>query len=180
MTKLAHSPLPPLGLLQELFVISSDSPSGLRWKSPRARNVKVGQIAGRMLPDGYWQVTIKTDTKKLYRTHRIVYFLQTKIDPGKLQVDHIFGKQDNLNLRLATASENQINSKKHKEITGKQCSSQFKGVSWDKHAKKWQARVMFQGKRNYLGLFINETDAAKAYNEAAIKFFGEYALLNDV
>ena len=178
MAKLAHIPLPPLELLQELFVISSDSPSGLRWKSPRARNVKAKDIAGRKSQNGYWRVGIKTDKSRHYNTHRIVYFLQTKKDPGYLQVDHIICKTNNLVLRLATTSENGGNREKNKKYANKKCSSIYKGVSWNKKDCKWKADISFQGKAFYLGYFINEIDAAKAYNKAAIKFFGEFAKLN--
>jgi hypothetical protein len=32
----------------------------------------------------------------------------------------------------------------------------------------------------WLGSFINKLDAAKAYNEAAIKYHGEFAKLNEL
>ena len=37
---------------------------------------------------------------------------------------------------------------------------------------------MIHGKRKHLGNFTDETEAARAYNEAAIKHVGEYANLN--
>ena len=180
MTKLAHSPLPPLELLQELFVISSDSPSGLRWKSPRARSVKVNDVAGSKKLNGYWEVRITTEKLKAYLAHRLVYFLQTKQDPGLYQVDHINGKSDPLTLRRALHGENLANSGKQQSMNGKKCSSIYKGVTWYKRQCKWGASIKFQGKAFYLGLFINEIDAAKAYNKAAIEFFGEFAKINEL
>jgi hypothetical protein len=179
MTSIAK-PLPPLELLQELFEISADSPSGLIWKISRSPNVKPGQVAGAKLTSGYWHVTVTTDTKKQYRNHRIIYFLQTGKDPGTSQIDHIFGKHDNLNLRLATSSENSANVKKIETFMGKKCSSQFKGVRWHKKNKKWEAKLRFQGKYIYLGHFKNETGAALAYNKAAVEYFGEFAKINEV
>ena len=161
-------------------MISPDSPSGLRWKSPRANSVKVDDIAGRKSPKGYWQVNIKTDKERRYLAHRLVYFLQTKQDPGLYQVDHVNGTSDPLMLRLASYAENQANSRKKQSINGKKCSSIYKGVTWYKKTCKWQVTIRFQGKKFHLGYFTNEIEAAKAYNKAALESFGEYALLNDV
>jgi hypothetical protein len=180
MSKLTYNPLPPLELLQELFEISETSPSGLRWRIARTNHVKPGQIAGTSRGDGYWEVAVKTNVEKKYRTHRIIYFLQTKQDPGFAQVDHIFGTHDQLNLRLATYSENQANSKQTKVYASKKCSSAFKGVYWSKQAQKWQAYINYQQKRSHLGLFANEIEAAKAYNKAALEYFGEFARINQL
>jgi hypothetical protein len=179
MSNLAK-PLPPLELLQELFVISSDSPSGLRWKSPKARNVKVNDIAGALHQGGYWRVSITTDKRRSYLAHRIVYFLQTKQDPGLYQVDHVNGTGDSLTLRLASHGENRANSRKQQSKTGKKYSSIYKGVDWYKPAKKWRANIRFEWKLIYLGLFANEIDAAAAYNKAALECFGEFANLNKI
>ena len=175
MSNLAK-PLPPLELLQELFEICSDSPSGLRWKKPRATTLKYGDVAGNCIKNGYWQIGITTDKPRKYYAHRIVYCLQTGKDPIGLEVDHINGTGDPLALRIATPSENAYNIRKKQNTT----SSRFKGVSWSKSCNAWIARIRKDNHLTYLGKFKNEIDAAFAYNKAAIEFFGEFASLNDV
>lgn len=79
------------------------------------------------------------------------------------------------NLRKASVSLNLANRPKR---VG--CSSQYKGVSWVKARNKWKARAKLNGNEHALGYFINEIDAAKAYNIKAKELFGEFAVLNDV
>lgn len=55
------------------------------------------------------------------------------------------------------------------------CSSQFKGVHWLPHCKRWQARILVKGKRLNLGYFTVENDAGVAYQLAAKLHFGEFA-----
>ena len=93
-------------------------------------------------------------------------------------VDHINGnKLDNRrkNLRICTNSENVRFQKRHKNNT-----SGFKGVSWSKGMKKWEARIMVDRKSIVGGYFSNRLDAAKEYNRLATKFFGEYAMINNL
>lgn len=95
--------------------------------------------------------------------------------PKDLEVDHINGnKLDNRkgNLRLATGSENRANSFKARG------SSRYKGVCWNKRAKRWQAQITYRNTTYYLGLFANEITAAKKYNEIAVQRFGQFARLN--
>lgn len=40
--------------------------------------------------------------------------------------------------------------------------------------------IQKNGVRSSLGRFTDEKSAARAYNEAAIEMFGEFALLNEV
>lgn len=75
------------------------------------------------------------------------------------------------NLRYATYAQNLQNRRKHK--VG---SSKFKGVSL-KHGR-WCARLTKNGCTIQLGDFDTPEKAAKAYNEAAIRYFGEFASLN--
>jgi hypothetical protein len=56
--------------------------------------------------------------------------------------------------------------------------SRYKGVDWAKDMKRWRARILVNGKRIYLGSFENEIDAAKAYDEAAKRYHGDFAALN--
>lgn len=99
-------------------------------------------------------------------------------DKSKL-VDHKNGNSlDNRkeNLRLATTTQNAQNRKKMSGILGKPCASKFKGVT--KSGPKWRCGILSNGKYISLGTFENEIDAAKAYNEAAIKYHGEFARPN--
>jgi hypothetical protein len=88
-------------------------------------------------------------------------------------VDHKDGDGFNnsrSNLRLATNTQNLQNSRVK---TGR-----FKGVSWNKNAKKWMARIMAGRTDRYLGYFVDENDAARAYDAAARELHGEFARLN--
>lgn len=79
------------------------------------------------------------------------------------------------NLRFATNSQQGANQKKHNNNT-----SGYKGVYWRKDNHKWRVEINVNGKRINLGCFENSKDAARAYNEAAIKYHGEFAVLNEV
>lgn len=92
------------------------------------------------------------------------------------QIDHRDGNTlDNRrrNLRACTSLQNSQNRKPHKNS-----SSIFKGVGLVKITGKWRAQIMHRGKKFYLGSFCNETDAAKAYDKAAERLFGDFAYLN--
>jgi hypothetical protein len=94
-----------------------------------------------------------------------------------LHVDHInHNGLDNRrnNLRLATRSQNLANQKpRHTSI-----HSRFKGVTKDISRDRWLTRLVCKNKVVFQGRYDTELEAAKAYDEAAVKFFGDYALTN--
>lgn len=95
-----------------------------------------------------------------------------------LEIDHINGNGlDNrrCNLRICNGTQNKGNIKMWENNT-----SGYKGVGYMKKLKKWRARIHFENKEFHLGLFETPQDAARAYNQAALKYFGEFALLNQI
>ncbi len=114
---------------------------------------------------------IGTDYIKLVRLHRLIMDA-----PKGVLVDHRNGDSlDNrrANLRLATRAQNCGNMRKRKNT-----SSRFKGVCFHKKYRKWTAYISVAKKRISLGYFDSEIEAAKAYDEAAKKYRGEFACLN--
>lgn len=124
-----------------------------------------------LYPKGITFYAITKVNRIVTRMHRMIIAAK----PGQL-IDHKDGNGLNNtrnNIRIATFSQNAMNRKKR---IGS--SSQFKGVF--KIRSKFQSRITVNYKDKSLGYFSLELDAAKAYNEAAIKYHGEFARLNDI
>lgn len=79
------------------------------------------------------------------------------------------------NLRPATTAQNNHNQRPQIGT-----SSRYKGVTWHKANRKWQATIKLAGRSRYLGCYSTEEDAALAYNAAALEAYGEHAYLNEV
>lgn len=112
---------------------------------------------------------------KLLLHKEIWKFYYGKIPEGK-EIDHI--NRDKLdcrkeNLRLATRSQNAANMKPY--ITN---TSGYKGVHFATNMNKWKATIRINGEKVHLGFYKNINEAARAYNIAAKKHFGEFAYLN--
>ena len=117
---------------------------------------------------------MRFENKKNIPMHRFILGLGDK----KILVDHI--DCDGLNntksnLRESTHAQNGRNRGKQANNT-----SGYKGVFWNKGAKKWIPAIRVDKKMIALGCFDCKIEAAKAYNEAAIKYHGEFARLNEI
>ena len=109
-------------------------------------------------------------TCKMIAMHRVIMNA-----PDNMDVDHINRDvRDNrrINLRICTTRENLRNK------ISKRGFSKYKGVGWHKCRKRWRAYIVINDKHKSLGHFSTEEDAAIAYNNAALKYFGEFAKLN--
>jgi len=152
-------------------LLSFDESTGLfNWIVSRGTK-KAGDLAGGLTHDGYWTIRIN---RKHYAAHRLAYLMTYGYLPQF--IDHINNdRADNrvANLREASKSENCRNRKSHKGS-----SSKFKGVFWHKSDKRWRASIYIHGKLRYLGQYMSEIDAAKAYDQVAIKEFGKFAKTN--
>ncbi len=102
--------------------------------------------------------------------------------PPGVHVDHINGDGfDNRrsNLRFANQKQNGANQRKPvAKPSG--YSSRFKGVTWRKREEKWVAQIKVDYRNHWLGYFNTEEDAARAYNDAALDHWGEFAQLNSL
>jgi hypothetical protein len=107
-----------------------------------------------------------------------IVFMHRQImnEPVGLVVDHRnCTSLDNRksNLRFATHAENICNRRKQKNT-----SSRFIGVYFDRQRNKWVGRITHNRKKIWLGRFDSEIEAARAYDEGARKYHGEFARLN--
>jgi hypothetical protein len=139
----------------------------------RSTNARAGSIAGCVSAGGtgklHWQISIDG---RLYYAHRLAWLYMTGQWPSKT-IDHIDANGLNnrwSNLREATKSENQHNRGKQRNNT-----SGFKGVSWHKRDRKWQAEIWLNGRKKSLGGFDDAAAAHAAYCDAAQKFHGGFA-----
>lgn len=155
-------------ILQELFEYDEGFLRHLQGESK-------GEIACKpQKSSGYRRVQV---LGKGFRAHRIIYLLINGWVPE--QLDHRDRVRDNNlidNLRVATNSENQAN-----RVNLESSGSRHKGVSrLGSGSDHWQSSICANGTSERLGTFLTEDCAGAAYNTAAKRLHGEFAVLNDV
>lgn len=103
------------------------------------------------------------------RMHRLILETSLLVD----HIDHNGLNNVRSNLRECTRTQNQGNSRSFRG------SSSFKGVYLNKPNGRWIARIgISSGRKIYLGSFVNEREAAVAYDIKAREVFGEFAYTN--
>jgi hypothetical protein len=144
------------GYFAKVFIRDLSLISSLKWR-PLVRPRTVYAIANYKIDGGIF--------KTVYM-HRLISFA-----PKGLQVDHIDADGlNNLssNLRIVTASQNQMNMRKHTKKTG------LKGAYYHKRDQRWISQITINRKHVYLGCFDNELDAHNAYCAASKIIHGEF------
>lgn len=130
----------------------------------------INRNAERLKNKIYYECKIKDITgRHTIRLHRVIMNLKTG---DGFVVDHINGNTlDNrkANLRICTNKENVRNQKKSIKNT-----SGYKGVTFNKRDRKYQAYIRVDGRRKGLGYYYTAKEAHAAYCEASKKYHGEF------
>lgn len=159
-------------------VLHYDPETGVfTWLKTLSTRVKVGDRAGCRTPSGYRVIRLGG---RLYLEHQLAWLYVTG-DWTEEEVihhkNHVGDDNRYANLKPCPQKDNAKSVRKHKNSkTG------IKGVYRDtrKKNKQWFSRIMVDGEDHFLGYFGTSREAALAYNEAAVRFHGEFACLAEV
>lgn len=155
--------------VRDLFVY--DPTTGwLTNKITRNPNARIGDRAGTIRYNGYRQVAI---AGSIYLEHRIIWMYVYGYFPE--EVDHKNGVRDDnklTNLRACTCSQNRKNSARDVGTSG------LRGVSPNKSATRWRARIWVDGTEFSLGEYDSPKEARLVYLTAAEQTHGEFAFHN--
>ena len=143
------------------------------------------QIKIKRDPSGH--AVYRADVWTTAKPHKRIGFLSRLImnAPFGMVVDHI--NHDTLdnrrcNMRVCTHSENCRNRMKNAQSKGRfKCVGYHHAKKYNQNAseaKPWRAYTTVHGKRIWLGYHATEEAAAAAYDQYAIKTFGDFACLN--
>jgi len=122
--------------------------------------------------NNYAKTSIKrADGKRVgYYMHR-----HLKNNPKGLQVDHVdhngLNNQKN-NLRVATQRQNNCNNKR------KTANKEYRGVFYNEERAGYLACIKVMGRQYSKSYFLTAKEAAKYYDAMAVKYQGEFAVLN--
>jgi hypothetical protein len=164
----------------------------LYWKPRTAEHFVSGKVSAQTLAnrfnggfagkeaftsesDGY---RVSSVAGKMLKAHRVAWAIHYGEWPSAM-IDHI--NRDRSDNRIANLRDvtREGNNRNFPSAAGS--SSQYLGVYKSGRANKpWAASIKPDHKTVGLGRFRTEREAALAYNQAALSYFGEHASLNDV
>lgn len=164
-------PLPDVDTLNALFRYDGVD---LYWRVGRRR----GKIAGG--PNGAYRNVFINKVGRFY-VHRIIWAMWYGEDPGDRQIDHINrnGRDNRIaNLRLTDHCGQQQNRVMYPGHTSRHRG--VRCVPLKDGTPRWLAGIRPPRQTPlHLGTFDTEKEAAEAYNIAAKRLHGEFAVLND-
>lgn len=114
---------------------------------------------------GYLIIGLHIDgNKSTKKVHQLVAiaFLEHEPCGMKIVVDH----RDNIKINNRANNIQLISNRENSSKDRAGGTSKYIGVHWHKECNKWYARITINGKYKHLGLFFNELEAAKAYQNA--------------
>ncbi|MCS5736858.1 HNH endonuclease, partial [Herbiconiux daphne] len=130
--------------------------------------IEIGDTAGYIRSDGYIGIGVDGDE---HLAHHLAFLYMTGSIPEFVDhANHI--RHDNrwVNLRECSLQENN-----HNRGMDSRNTSGIKGVSWNKHAKKWSAYVNLNKKRHFVGYFTDIKDAEENVMRVRRELHGSFS-----
>ena len=141
-------------------------PEDMNWLSQWSWHANPGTVSNIF----YARRTCRTDHQpKMVYMHRLICGVT-----GDLTIDHInYNTLDNrrANLRICSIGMNVANRRTVNR-------SGYRGVCYSTRRQKYEVSITVSRSRRTIGYFADPVAAATAYDEAALKAFGDYAVLN--
>lgn len=134
-------------------------------------------ILNRPNADGYLRVGIRDESLGKYKTyyvHDVLFYMNHGWLPEEIDhFNHVKSDNSENNLRESNHRLQQVNMPKKEGTT-----SLYKGVCHypQKASKRWRASLCHRGKHVSFGYYETEEEAARAYDRAAYKIWGETSI----
>jgi hypothetical protein len=152
----------PLGHETFALIDTADAATVVQWRWRRLVTPNGVYANGQHQIDG-----VREDT--------YLHILLMQPPPG-MTVDHANGNTLDCrreNLRIATRQEQARNRRKRRGS-----KYPYKGIYQVEGSSRWYAKLFADGKNVYLGGHDTPEEAARAYDQGAREYFGEFARLN--
>lgn len=131
------------------------------------------RYCGTLQPLLYAESRVRTEdgNRRTIAMHRLI----TQAPEG-MDVDHI--DRDGLNNQRANLRVVDHAKNMHWRRPGADTLSEYKGVFASSGSPRWCSSIECYGKREYLGTYDTQEQAARVYDYRARQLFGEFAYLN--